>query len=349
MTPNTESVYLETIRELGEEVKHLQRSNDSLQRKMIQADAWRRTAAKAAVDAVEGYIPALKLAPIPAAKQDPRTSGEEIAIAVLSDWQLGKVTESYDSEMCEVRVNRYVEKMLKITNLQRADHPVRRAAVFLVGDMIEGEDIFPGQRNEIDSSLFRQVTVDGPRILGNAVRKIASGFEKVDVYAVIGNHGAIGGRARRDYNVETNTDRMLYQITKMLTEGEERIDWHVPEADWKLVADLGPKCKFLLMHGHQVRGGFAGIPWYGWMKRTLGLTALSARGLMDEFDAIVAGHFHTPTTMYWNDVRVWINASTESHNVYALEQLSAMGRPAQWLLFSKPGFGVTAEYLVSLE
>jgi hypothetical protein len=52
--------------------------------------------------------------------------------------------------------------------------------------------------------------------------------------------------------------------------------------------------------------------------------------------------------MYVNDVRLWVNGSTESYNTYALEQLASMGRPCQWLLFAKPGAGVTAEYLVNL-
>jgi hypothetical protein len=53
--------------------------------------------------------------------------------------------------------------------------------------------------------------------------------------------------------------------------------------------------------------------------------------------------------MYVNDIRLWVNGSTESYNTYAQEQLASMGRPCQYLLFAKPGQGVTAEYLVNLE
>jgi hypothetical protein len=67
------------------------------------------------------------------------------------------------------------------------------------------------------------------------------------------------------------------------------------------------------------------------------------------FDHVTAGHFHTPVSIYVNGRRLWINASTESHNPYALEQLAAAGEPAQWLLFTKAGRGVTAEYLVNLD
>jgi hypothetical protein len=68
-----------------------------------------------------------------------------------------------------------------------------------------------------------------------------------------------------------------------------------------------------------------------------------------DFDHVIAGHFHTPTSIYLNGRRVWINASTESHNVYAATELAAAGEPAQWLLVATPGKGVTSEHLLSLK
>jgi hypothetical protein len=204
----------------------------------------------------------------------------------------------------------------------------------------------------IDASLYRQVTVDGPRILHKFFSILLSEFEEVEVYWVIGNHGALGGRSRRDYNPETNADRMLGRILKMMFAHEPRIKFIVPEGgnerNWYLVANLGIKAKFMCFHGDQIRG-HAGIPWYGYNKKILGWKSLSANGMMEDFTHAVCGHYHTPTTMYINDTRVWVNGSTESYNTYAQEQLASMGRPSQFCLFVKPNKGVTAEYLVNLE
>jgi hypothetical protein len=281
------------------------------------------------LDAVSG----LDIPPVSPPAKDQRKKGEETAVLLLSDWQLGKATPTYSSDVCAERVELLQDKVTRLVELQRAHHPVKRIAVMLLGDMIEGELIFPGQAWQIDSSLFRQVAVDGPRILGGLVRWAAANFEKVDVYAVPGNHGHLGGRSWKEMHPESNGDRLLYQICSSVTEGLTNLKWHVT-LDWFQVADLGEKCRFLLLHGDQVRG-WAGIPWYGW-----------ARNM--DFDHIAAGHFHTPVSMYINGRRLWVNASTESHNPYALEQLAAAGEPAQWLLFVKPGQGVTAEYLVNL-
>ena len=114
------------------------------------------------------------------------------------------------------------------------------------------------------------------------------------------------------------------------------------------IADLGVKAKFLCFHGDNIRGSM-GLPFYGYNKKILGWKALASADLMENFTHAVCGHYHTPTSLYLNDVRLWVNGSTESHNGYALEQLAAMGRPSQFCLFVKPSKGVTAEYLVSLE
>lgn len=302
---------------------------------------------KAVKESVADGIAALELSPVKPPAKDRRRAGEEVAVAMLGDWQLGKRTPTYNSEVCEERVALYRDKVDRLVEIQRGDHPVKRIALFLLGDMIEGELIFPGQSHHIDSSLFRQVTVDGPRILGDTVRWAASRFEQVDVFAVPGNHGYLGGRSRKEMHPESNGDRMLYEVTRQLTADLEHVTWHVTP-DWWQVADLGEKCRFLLLHGDQVRG-YNGIPWYGWQRKLMAWGSLERIWKGMEFDHTAAGHFHTPVSIYLNGRRLWVNASTESHNPYALEQLAAAGEPAQWLLFTKPGKGVTAEYLVNLD
>jgi hypothetical protein len=146
----------------------------------------------------------------------------------------------------------------------------------------------------------------------------------------------------------SNADRMLYQIVaaETTTLGLPNVTWTIAE-DWWLVANLGDRCRFFLLHGEDVRG-YAGIPWYGWTRKMTGVSSLNRIWPEMDYDHMVAGHFHTPVSLYINGRRLWINASTESHNPYAARQLSAAGEPAQWLLFTKPGRGVTAEYLVDL-
>ena len=331
----------------SEAIKDLKQTNQRLLKQIDKLKDKKADLVEAVYMGARDGISTLDLPKVKAPAKS-KTKGEEICVPLLSDIQLAKRTPTYNSEIAEERVLRYADKIIQITRVQKANHAIKKCAVLCLGDIVEGELIFPGQAHEIDSSLYKQVTVDGPRILHGFFSKLLTEFDEVEVYWVIGNHGALGGRSRRDYNPESNADRMLGKILETMFANEKRIKFIVPDKTWYLVADLGKKAKFLCFHGDNIRGSM-GLPFYGYNKKILGWKALASAELMEDFTHAVCGHYHTPTSLYLNDVRVWVNGSTESHNGYALEQLAAMGRPSQFCLFVKPSKGVTAEYLVNLE
>jgi hypothetical protein len=331
-------------------IQQLKADNLRLLKQLDKAKNKKADLIEALLEAVNTNLRTWDKPTIPKPKVNKKSKEEEIAVAILSDVQLAKVTPDYSTEVAEERVIEYANKIVTLTNLQRNAHTVKKCAVLVAGDIVEGELIFPGQSHLIDASLYNQVTVDGPRILTKFFDILLANFEEVDVTWVIGNHGSLGGRARKDYHPDSNSDRMLGKIMSMVYKDEKRIKFGIPTGDehWFGIADLGKNCRFFIWHGDNVRG-HGGFPWYGFGKKLLGWKALAAAKLMPDFDYAVAGHFHTPTTMYVNDIRLWVNGSTESYNTYAQEQLASMGRPCQYLLFAKPGQGVTAEYLVNLE
>lgn len=352
MSINKDKALAELVAEAeSEKIKELKDTNERLLKRIDTLKDKKADLIEAVYRGAKDGMSTLTLPNIKAPKfssNNNNKKGEEICVPLLSDIQLAKRTSTYNTEVAEERVIRYAEKIVKISKIQGADHIVKRCVVFALGDIIEGELIFPGQAHEIDSSLYKQVTVDGPRILYKFFSILLEAFDSVECYWVIGNHGALGGRSRRDYNPESNADRMLGKILQTMFAGEKRIKFHVPDKSWYTVADLGVKAKFLLFHGDNIRGTM-GVPFYGYNKKILGWKSLGSAGLMEQFTHAACGHYHTPTHLYINDVRVWVNGSTESHNPYAQEQLASMGRPSQYCLFVKPSKGVTAEYLVNLE
>lgn len=296
----------------------------------------------AVYQAVRDDIASTKVKPVPKPKIDKRRGNEEVAVAILSDWQLSKVTPDYNSAVCEERIYRYAEKIINLTEIQRKDHPVKEVRIWALGDIIEGELIFPGQSFLVDGGLYRQITVDGPRIMKNFINIMLENFEKVTFVGVIGNHGAIGGRARRDHDPETNGDRMLYRITQLMFEKEPRVNFVIPdgrgERHWYAVDKIG-KYKALLCHGDQF-GSLSSF--YAFQKKAYGW---KIGAIEEDFDDIYIGHFHTPTKMTFNTVQLRIAGSPESVNTYAAETLAAAGRPSQSLIFVHPEKGiVTAEY-----
>lgn len=314
--------------------KLLQEYNKAKEKNVDLADAVYR--------AVREDIESVKYVPVPKPKLSKATKGEEVAVAVIADWQLAKITPDYNSQVCEERIYKYAEKIIQLTEIQRQDHPVKELHIWALGDIIEGELIFPGQSFLVDGGLYRQITVDGPRIMKNFINMMLENFEKIVFVGVIGNHGSIGGRARKDHDPETNGDRMLYRITQLMFENEKRIEFRIPdgrgERHWYAVDKIG-NYKSLLCHGDQ----FGSLStFYGFQKKAYGW---KIGAIEDDFDDVYLGHFHTPTKMTFNTVQMRISGSPESTNTYAVERLAAVGRPSQPLMFVHPEKGiVTAEY-----
>ncbi len=335
----------------SDKLKELKRTNERLLKQIDKLKDKKADMIEAVYQGARDGMSTLTLPKISKPKIKAKKKDTELCVPLLSDIQLAKRTTDYGTEIAEKRVIEYAHRIVKLTHIQRQSHTVDKCVVLALGDIVEGELIFPGQAHLIDSSLYRQVTVDGPRILHAFFSILLEAFQEVECYWVIGNHGALGGRSRRDYNPETNADRMLGKILSTMFANEKRIKFNIPEGvdqHWYAVADLGEKAKFFCFHGDNIRGSM-GLPFYGYNKKILGWKALASQGLMEDFTHAVCGHYHTPTSLYINDVRVWVNGSTESYNSYAQEQLASMGRPSQYCLFVKPDKGVTAEYLVNLE
>jgi hypothetical protein len=287
--------------------------------------------------------------PVPRPVKRKTGRNAEVAVAMLGDWQLGKVTPDYNSGACEDRIRQFADKVIEMTEIQRADHPVDELHVWLLGDLVEGELIFPGQAHRIDGGLYRQVVLDGPRILSDFLRRMLTAYTKVSVTAVIGNHGAIGGASRREMAPDTNSDRMLYRIVADRLSEEKRLTWIIPDAagerSWYAIDQIG-NYSCLLFHGDQIRGGFAGMPFYGFYKAINGWASGAIR---EPFGDAACGHWHQHATLTFNQRILRINGSTESYNTWSQEQLKAMGDPSQRLMFVHPEKGkVTCEYQIYL-
>jgi len=298
---------------------------------------------RAARDAAAG----MTIKPVPQPKPDKRKKSEEKAVLLLADWQVGKITPTYSTEVAAQRVKLLAKKVEELVAIQRTDHPVREVHVFLLGDFVEGEDIFPGQAHLIDSGLYGQI-FSTAEMLAGLIRSLASHFEKVHVNGVIGNHGRIGrwGTSRP----ESNADAIAYKTAAMICKDEKRVTWRESytqgERHWHEIVPITVGAvtkKWMLFHGDQLKASM-GFPFYSLSKK-LGGWNLS----IDRFDYAAFGHWHTPARLVAADGKItaYGSGSIESANTYAQEWLAASGDPAQWLLFQAES-GLSAEYLIRL-
>ena len=321
----------------------LRAAHNRVLRQLNKAQLSRDEMAEAVYRAAKDAAASMHIPQVAAPKADKRKKQDETAVLILGDWQLGKITPTYNSDIAAARIDLLAEKVLKLVEIQRADHPVRHLRILCVGDLVEGEDIFPGQQHLIDAGLYGQL-FRGGEILANLVRKMSAAFESVRVISVIGNHGRLSRRGV--FRPESNADAMMIRIAKMAAGDDKRVQWVEPftqgERHWYATEEIQGQ-QWFLFHGDQVGGGFAGFPWYGFGKKLLAWQLSVA-----PFRYSVSGHFHTPVRMYLNGITHWGSGSTESGNTYAAETLAASGEPSQWLIFAHPE-GISAEYLVRLD
>jgi len=299
----------------------------------------------AAYDAFSGFEP-MEI-------KKPRLKGgpgaPETAVAVFADWQLGKITPDYSSEVLAKRIELYTEKLLDITEMQREHHPVNDLHVWMLGDIVEGEEIFPGQSHLLDAGLYRQVGINGPSILQKFFDTALANFDHVYVTGVIGNHGAVGGQSRKLHDPETNMDRLLYKnMETFYKEGrrEPRITFNIPdgrgERNWYAVVNIG-NYSSLLIHGDQMPGP---TTYYGYFKKVMGW---KDGAIPENFEDVFMGHYHQQFKMTIGSSMLRISGSPESFNTYAQEYFSSMSRPCQHLMFVHPDNGITSEYSIWLD
>jgi hypothetical protein len=329
----------------SDDVKELRQAMMRLQKQLKQSKERNEdlvfTTKQAAYDAMltMGKIPA-----VPEVTVDKRKGKAEVALWHMTDWQGAKRTTSYNSEIMRQRVLDFAEKAVRITDIQRADHPVREVTIAFGGDMVEGLFNFPSQAFEIDSTLFEQY-VNVSRLIVDVVRYALANYEKVTVVPEWGNHGRIGSK-RDNVPRSDNFDRMCYELARQLLAGEKRLTWQECPEDIQRI-EIG-NYRALLIHGDEVgRNGFASPgaivqhanKWrsgsYPW-----------------EFRDVYIGHYHTHAewAMANGQGSVYQTGSTESDNRYAGVMLAASATPSQRLHFIDPIKGrVTAAYKIWLD
>jgi hypothetical protein len=267
----------------------------------------------------------------------------EVALVHATDWQVGKSTPTYNTDIAAERIGRFASKVAAITDIMRSAHPVRDCHLMLGGDMVEGVTIFPGQPFEVDSTLYTQL-FSTVRIIDQLVHDLLATFETVTVWEEYGNHGRIGRRG--DVPGGDNIDRIAYAIARERYATERRVTWH-PAHSWYEIVAIG-NYRALLVHGDEIKSFGGNVPAFGILRKC---NAWASGAIPEQFHDAYLGHFHTPMSLTMaNAGRAFVTGSPESGNAYAQEFCAATGIPSQRLHFVDPDKGrVTSEHLVWLD
>lgn len=277
----------------------------------------------------------------------------EVAYAHCADWHIG-----YDPiAITRQRVEAYRDKIISITNIARADHPVDEAHIPFMGDICHGEQIYPSSPYEQDASLIDQAITDGADLVCGFLTDLLCEFKHLHAPWIAGNHGWLGPRKGGTYDPDSNLDRAMGLIVQRRLQAAglgDRISFDIPRARrnqfGSMTVDRIGTWGVLLLHGHLMKGGssYGGLPFYGFNRKGLSLGHLGDHGTLPPFNDISMGHYHQVFSIPVMSHQLRGCGTLQSETSFEVETLAAFSRPAQLLMFVHSENGVTAEYKVPL-
>ena len=261
-----------------------------------------------------------------------RRTNKEEAVLQLSDLHFGKKTHLYNLDVAKERLNRIFDTALKLC--QR--HDIEVLNILLLGDIVDGESIYPSHPHHIDASALEQIFSSIEAFIPR-IRECASLLKKVRIYTVPGNHG----RVTKHYNEKTNFDSLFAQALHFATKDIPNLEFNM-NYDWKYVTDING-VKFLMFHGHQIKMTL-NLPHYG-------ITTRISRWVSTEtfagVNVAVHGHFHTSISQKWNDVAILSNGTIVEGDEFALEHVGLEASQTQWFYGVHPEHKITFRYELS--
>lgn len=309
----------------------------ALLRKMLEEERRRtrklESVHKIVVDAAREILEPLRIPTVvrPLKLKSPKKGGADAESQVLhlSDLQIGKTTATYSVERFEIEMEDLFTTTVELAEIMRSHHPVDELVIAANGDLVEGEQIFPGQAWVSQAPVIRQAA-RGAQILATKIAAIAPHYPKIRIKVTRGNHG----RGGKEWCELSNWDLVLGEFLRLLLADLPNVEVDVCEG-WYESTEV--KGKILMQtHGDRIRSG-GDTPFTAILKRGTNWIA----SIPGSFDVLVIGHFHNYAEFLWHQRSIFVNGSPESSNDYAESYMGMSSRPLQGVFFLHRRRGVT--------
>jgi hypothetical protein len=223
----------------------------------------------------------------------------------ITDLHNGKVTcksatDGFGEFSPEIFTRRLMElgsRVLDKVRTQRGGYNIPRLQIFGTGDYIEGEL----RREAVATNAYPPPVqaVRASRDIGALICMLAPHFESVTVdMLTLDNHGRLAHKNESAGGAENNYGYIIANYVQDLCARQSNVEVRV-HAKPSAVVPVGLKERYLILHGHQMKG-WAGLPYYGFDRRLM-LEALKRMDITESrFTKMMTGHFHVATdTLYW--------------------------------------------------
>ena len=270
-------------------------------------------------------------------KTNPKS--EEMAMATISDLHLGLDTAQHPYKKAIEANDNYVRRVIKLTDLHRANFRVKTIHLNLLGDLIQGSSAnYPSQR--WDTTIPAAIQIErATEVYVRTIETFLIDFDEVIVNCSPGNHGNLA----KDQTDPGNWETIMHRSLRWAFRDNKRVKFNIEEDDFFQVVDV-MGVKFLLMHGHALKGGAF---------EQLITSFRKYADILPAFRYAIIGHFHrfarlplprqhgstAERTLYLNGTA----AERDDH----IEKSGGSPTPLYWLFFVEPK-GITSEAAVRL-
>lgn len=280
-------------------------------------------------------------------EMDPGSPG--VPTLFLSDLHWGEVVKasqvngvnSFDLETANRRLRHTVETACQLLKIVAPYEDYPGIVVVLGGDMVSGNI---HEELQATNELNTMPTVlDLYDALVGAIDLLAETFGQVFLPCVSGNHGRDTRKTWSKDRHHTSFDWLLYQFLAKHYMTRDDVNFLIPDGSDALFRIYNTT--YNLTHGDQFRGGDSIIGPLGPLTRGNQKKLARQTAVGQEYDIMLAGHFHT----YIHMARLIVNGSLKGYDEYAFQQNFGFEAPEQALWITHPRRGVTFRMPVQCE
>jgi hypothetical protein len=210
----------------------------------------------------------------------------------------------------------------------------------MLGDVIDGENIFPTQayKQDVDADDAMDLAVDEFEDFIHSFRGRNARFKEINMWTVEGNHGRVGRRNSE----KTNFDRIFYKrLADRLNGKNTNVNISKKWYNYAEIQGHG----YLMFHGEDIMM-YQTIPYYGIVQRAM---RWKSGGIHESyFNYVCLGHFHTVGDQFWNDFRVLLNGTFVTDDDFVQKKLGMKEIPKFWFFGVNEERPMTWTYLLEL-
>jgi len=237
-----------------------------------------------------------------------------VLLLPISDVHIGRDASGMDEESLDRRFSRYLNDVLEFVKI--LNKPVDEVNVMLLGDIVDGEEVYRGHGYELLYNIDEQIDI-ALYLFDKMYTFLSSVSGNIKFHCVPGNHGISNRRGKGNWD---------YMLCVALARTLPVVNYK----DEEIATFEAGGYNIAMYHGHGIRM-YMNIPWYGIDRRIV------RWGYMKRFDMVFMGHFHTFGKMQVMDKTVYLNGTMLGDDPWSRVRLGGLPATRWWSIFITDG------------